>query len=196
MDNINRREALKRTAMVMGTALSASTIAGIMQGCSAKPELDWTPDLFSEEQANLITYMAETIIPRTGTPGARDVGVPQFIEDMVQDVYREDQREAFMTGMNAFMEVCEDKNGDPFYDLDEEARLAYLKTYNDKMQSAPRGEAPVDLRFFNQVKELTVAGFFTSEAGATQVLQYKAIPVDYYGCISLEEAGGKTWATS
>jgi len=29
----------------------------------------------------------------------------------------------------------------------------------------------------------------------TQILQYVAIPTEYKGCISLEEAGGKTWAT-
>ncbi len=181
--------------MVMGTALSASTIAGIMQGCTPEPELDWVPELFSQDQASLVSFMAETIIPRTGTPGAREVGVPKFIEDMVKDVFRDEQREQFITGMTAFQDICKEKNGDPFYAMTEEGRLAYLKQYNDQMQAA-RGDAPDDLRFYNQVKELTVAGFFTSEAGATQVLQYKAIPVDYHGCISLEEAGGKTWATS
>ncbi len=44
------------------------------------------------------------------------------------------------------------------------------------------------------MKELTVVGFFTSEPGATQVLQYKAVPGSYKGCIPLAEVG-KTWAT-
>lgn len=197
MNTINRREALKRTAMVMGTALSATTVAGIMQGCTPTPELDWTPALFNEDQAGLITMMSETIIPRTGTPGARDTGVPKFIEDMVSKVYTEDQREAFLAGMDAFIDVCEERNGRAFSGMDKEDRLAYLKEYNEEMQSAPRSsEFPADLLFYSQLKELTVAGFFTSEAGATQVLQYKAIPVEYHGCISLEEAGGRTWATS
>jgi hypothetical protein len=45
-------------------------------------------------------------------------------------------------------------------------------------------------------KELTLLGFFTSEPGATQVLQYIAVPGSYKGCVPLAEAGnGKTWAT-
>jgi len=194
MNKIKRREALKRTALVMGSALSASTVAGIMQGCTPKPELAWSPAFFNEDQAALVTMMAETIIPRTGTPGAREIGVPKFIEDMVKDVYAEDQRNMFMDGMRTFMEVSEEKNGSSFAGMDSESQLAYLQSYNQQMQDN-RGTAPADLRFFYQVKELTVAGFFTSEVGATQVLQYKAIPMEYKGCISLEEAGGKTWAT-
>jgi hypothetical protein len=45
-------------------------------------------------------------------------------------------------------------------------------------------------------KELTMLGFFTSEVGATQVLQYLAVPGTFRGCLPLSEAGnGKTWAT-
>ena len=50
--------------------------------------------------------------------------------------------------------------------------------------------------FLLSVKELTMLGFFTSEAGATQVLQYQAVPGAYKGCVPVSEAGnGKTWAT-
>ena len=46
-------------------------------------------------------------------------------------------------------------------------------------------------------KELTLLGFFTSEPGATQVLQYEPVPGAYHGCIPIAEAGnGKQWATS
>jgi hypothetical protein len=37
-------------------------------------------------------------------------------------------------------------------------------------------------------------GFFTSEPGATQVLQYEAVPGAYKGCVPLSEVG-RTWAT-
>ncbi len=185
---------MKRTALVMGTALSASTIAGIMQGCKAEPELSWTPALFTEDQAQLISSMSQTIIPKTGTPGAVEVGVPKFIEDMVKDVFTESERMRFMDGMAAF----EENNGKSFTSLSAEDQKELLMAYNTRMQEAfaQRGEPmPADLDFFFRVKELTVTGFFTSEAGATEVLQYKAIPVEYHGCISLDEAGGKTWAT-
>jgi len=38
-------------------------------------------------------------------------------------------------------------------------------------------------------------GFFTSKAGATEVLQYAAVPGGFQGCVPLAKAGnGKSWA--
>ena len=44
-------------------------------------------------------------------------------------------------------------------------------------------------------RELTLLGFFTSQVGATQVLQYDPVPGAFHACVPLPEAGnGKTWA--
>ncbi len=196
---MDRREALKRTAILMGTAVSASTVAGIMQGCAAEAGVDWNPVFFSSQQALLITEMAETIIPKTDTPGAKEAGVPKFIEDMVSAVLEDQEKEEFMAGLDAFVMTCEAEKGNDFVSLSSSERLSYLQAYNDEMQEMMRTgvrKAPKpDMQFFRRMKELTVVGFFTSQPGATQVLQYSAIPTQYNGCISLEEAGGKTWAT-
>ena len=49
--------------------------------------------------------------------------------------------------------------------------------------------------FILMTKELTLLGFFTSKAGATQILQYQAVPGSYHACVPLAQAGnGKTWA--
>jgi hypothetical protein len=45
-----------------------------------------------------------------------------------------------------------------------------------------------------ELKELTLLGFFTSEPGATEVLQYNQVPGPYKGCVPLTEVG-KQWAT-
>jgi len=46
------------------------------------------------------------------------------------------------------------------------------------------------------MKELTLLGFFSSQAGATQVLQYEAVPGGFQACIPIAQAGnGKQWAT-
>ena len=46
------------------------------------------------------------------------------------------------------------------------------------------------------MKELTLLGFFTSQVGVTQVLQYVAVPGGFQACIPIAQAGnGKTWAT-
>jgi hypothetical protein len=49
--------------------------------------------------------------------------------------------------------------------------------------------------FVLMMKELTLLGFFTSQVGATQVLQYEPVPGKFQPCVPVAKAGnGKTWA--
>lgn len=75
---MDRREALRRTALLMGGAVSAPAIMGVLKGCTARPGVDWKPEFLNDEQASIITDISEIIIPRTDTPGAKDVGVPSL----------------------------------------------------------------------------------------------------------------------
>ena len=93
---IDRREALRKTALLMGAAVSASALTGILQGCKAAPELTYKPDFFTEDQARLISEVAEIIIPKTDTPGAKDAGVPGFIDQMLKECYKKEDQDEFL----------------------------------------------------------------------------------------------------
>jgi gluconate 2-dehydrogenase gamma chain len=194
---MDRREALKRTAWIMGGAISAPAIMGVLKGCKAKPTIDWKPVFLSSDQGVLVTQVAEIIIPKTDTPGAKDVGVPGFIDSMLKDVYSKKDQDEFLNGLKAFDDDAKKEYGDPFVELDAEQQSAFVKKIHDaaiekNKNTTPEPKPP----FILSMKELTVLGFFTSEPGATQVLQYNPVPGAYKGCIPLSEAGnGKTWAT-
>lgn len=189
---MDRREAIKRTAWIMGGAVSAPAIMGVLKGCAAKPTIDWKPVFLSEEQGVLVSQVAEIIIPKTDTPGAIDTGVPGFIDLMLKDTYKKEDQDRFLEGLIAFDAQAEEEYGDPFIELSAENQAAFVK----KVHDAAVGESNNSRPFILMAKELTMLGFFTSEAGATQVLQYVAVPGSYNGCIPLSEAGnGKTWAT-
>ncbi len=192
INQINRREALRKTALIMGGALSAPAMMGILNGCAVSNEPGWTPDFFNKDQAMLITELSEIIIPATDTPGARDVGVPKFIESMIRDVYSEENRNEFIQGLIAFNEQAEKEYGKVFTDMNADQRTEFVKKLNDDaiINSGNYDKTP----FILTVKELTVGGFCTSEAGATQVLKYDKVPGAYHGCIPYEEVG-KQWAT-
>ena len=194
---MDRREALRRTALLMGGMVSAPAIMGVLNGCTAKPGVDWKPVFLDADQASVITDVAEIIIPRTDTPGAKDVGVPSFIDKMLNDVYSKEDQEFFLNGLKSFNEQAEQEYGDVFADLDEEDQTTYLKKVHAAAVEAENTTDPAPKRpFILMMKELTMLGFFTSEAGATQVLQYVAVPGEYKGCVPLSEAGnGRTWAT-
>jgi gluconate 2-dehydrogenase gamma chain len=193
---INRREALRRAALLMGAALSAPAISGVLNGCSAKPTINWKPEFLSGDQGILISEVAEIIIPKTDTPGAKEVGVPGFIDKMLKDVYSKEDQDRFLNGLKEFDENAKKETGDSFIEMDVDDQVAYvIKVHKEGVEQVH--SAPTDPRpFIMVVKELTLLGYFTSEVGATQVLQYVAVPGSYKGCVPLSQAGnGKTWAT-
>ena len=50
-----------------------------------------------------------------------------------------------------------------------------------------------DVHFFRMMKELTILGYCTSEAGATKLLRYAPYPGPYHGDVPHSEVG-KAWA--
>jgi gluconate 2-dehydrogenase gamma chain len=193
---MDRREALKRTAWIMGGVVSAPAIMGILKGCTAKPDINWQPEFLTKEQASLVSEVAEIIIPKTDTPGAKEVGVPSFIDKMIKEVYAKEDQERFTTGLAAFDEEAKKAYGDIFMELEPSQQQEFVKKAHDEALQTERATNPAPKRpFILMMKELTMLGFFTSEVGATQILQYEAVPGAYHGCVPLAEAGnGKTWA--
>jgi hypothetical protein len=200
---MNRREAIQRTALALGYTISAPLISAVLHGCKAKPELAFKPVFFNEDQGRLISAIAETIIPRTNTPGAVDAGVPGFIDDLLGTVYNPEKQKTFTDGLAAFSEEAKSEIGDAFIDATPDQQLAFVKKKNTEALSGGSGGQSEgwwaagmgsSKPFFLEMKELTVLGFFTSEAGATQVLQYKQVPGPFKGCVPVTEVG-KAWAT-
>ena len=194
---MDRREAIRRTAFIMGGIVSAPAIMGVLNGCTAKPDLNWKPEFLSKDEAGIISEVAEIIIPKTNTPGAKDAGVPSFIDLMLKDVYSKEDQDRFKEGLKAFDEDAKKSYDDSFLDLDDEQRKEFVFKKHEEAVNAEKSENKPEKRpFILMMKELTMLGFFTSEAGATQVLQYDPVPGAYKGCIPLSEAGnGRTWAT-
>jgi gluconate 2-dehydrogenase gamma chain len=193
---IDRREALRKTALLMGAAVSASALTGILQGCKATPELTYKPQFFTEDQARIVTEVAEIIIPKTDTPGAKDAGVPGFIDLMLKDCYKKEDQDRFIAGLTAFDEEAKKAYGDSFIYCKPEQQVELVTKTHSAALAEAKANKEAKRPFILMAKELTLLGFFTSEPGATQVLQYVAVPGSYKGCIPLAEAGnGKTWAT-
>ncbi len=188
---MDRREALKKAAWAMGGAISAPTILAVLNGCTAKPTIDWKPVFFTEEQGILISRVSGIIIPKTDTDGAIEVGVPGFIDQLVNETFKPEDQERFVQGLEEFAAAAETKYGDPFIELDPEQQSEWVMNQHEAaVMDKNSGGWPFILR----VKELTMVGYFTSEVGATKVLQYDPVPGAYHGCLPLEEVG-KTWAT-
>ncbi len=186
---MDRKEAIKRTALLMGGAVFAPNILGILKGCTPTPGAGWNPVLFSNLQARTVSELAEVILPADDYPGAKDLGVPPFIEKMVADIYEADARNNFLNGIDEFNTVANKTFSAYYPDCTPEQKFQMANEYNtlaltDAYQTRP---------FFLAVKELTILGYFTSETGATKVIKHLPIPGVYKGCIPYEDIG-KVWA--
>lgn len=187
---MDRREFVKRLSGGMGAALSSGVLAAILSGCDAEPE---STGLLATSEAEILASLTDAIIPPTDTPGARDAGVPQFIEMMLEHFTPPEQVDVFRSqlgwvsswlaeqGASSPDEVADEKLHTLLVALDEQA------FGGGSSQGLPPGEPSL----FAILKPLTVAGFYTSEIGATQelhpmpFLEYKDLPFDEIG---------KTWA--
>jgi gluconate 2-dehydrogenase gamma chain len=201
---MNRRELLQRAALLMGGAISAPAVLGVLNGCSAKPDATWQPLFLSKEEGAVVEEVADLIIPRTDTPGAREVGVPAFIDVILKDAYPSEDQARFVSGLKEFDAEAQRAHGKPFLELQPAQRLSFLQQVHDAAAAAEKAQdaandIPASKRtrpFVLMMKELTLLGFFTSQVGATQVLQYEAVPGGFQPCVPVAQAGnGKTWAT-
>ena len=243
---IGRRAMLRRLSLAAGGLATAPLVSGLLAGCRtpADAELaDYAYAALGDAQQRSIAALVEQIIPTTDTPGARDAGVPQFIDTMLSGWYAPDERDAFLAGLAAVDARAE---GGSFAALAPDAQAALVaamdaETFGAATDAEPvdddvaeaaqegtfaaeqerenevagmqgdlgdaqadstaageliTGEGTVSLgeggdgpSFYRQLKELTVAGYYTSEVGATQELDYVVAPGRFDADIPLAEAG-------
>ncbi len=183
---MNRREALKRMAVLAGGTLSATTITAVMNGCRAG-EADRALRTLSAHQNKLIIVLTELIMPETDTPGAKTANVNQFVDKMLTDWNYEEEREQFLSELNAIDPLSRKKFGSLFLDLDRGQQKEILQQKEkEARQSKDKGAYKP---FFDMLKEYTVVGYFTSEVGAGEVMGWTAVPGKYEG--NLDQPPGK-----
>jgi gluconate 2-dehydrogenase gamma chain len=183
---LRRRELLKRAAWLLGGAISAPAALAILQGCSAKEEggaaAPTALKLLNAAQLALIAEIAETMIPKTTTSGAKDAGVPLFIDQVLDAVYSKDAQAGFLKGLDDF--DAEAKAADrSFLERDAADRAAFVKQHLEAALAGERDPKP----FILVARELTLLGFFTSQVGINENMDYQAVPTVYHGCVPLSQ---------
>ncbi len=189
---MNRRDALSRVALLLGgTVVGAEAF---LKGC--KPETKYGTSLkFTPEDVAYLDEVAETILPRTSTPGAKDAKVGQFMTVIVNDCYEKKDQDTFLEGMQKLDEISKKKNGKSFMESTPQQRHDLLVDLDKEAKDFQKNKKEDDSNhYFILMKQLTLWGYFTSEPGATKALRYVAVPGRYEGCIPYKK-GDKAWAT-
>ncbi|MDZ4699988.1 MAG: gluconate 2-dehydrogenase subunit 3 family protein [Rhodothermales bacterium] len=184
---MDRREALKRVGAVMGATLSLPLISGVLAGCGggASDMTAFVPKTLSADQNELVSTLAELIIPTTDTPGARAAGVNEFIDLMITDWYGAEDRTRFLEGLAAADERARTAHKVAFVDATVEQQTAILTGFEQEALAGSSADKP----FFSLLKEMTITGYYTSEIGASQELKYLHSAGYYNGDVPYAEVG-------
>ncbi len=192
---MNRREALRRVALLTGAAVSMPLASAILQGCESGAATNEGLKYMTQNQYDVLNEIAGRILPKTDTPGAKEAGVADFIDTMLAEYYSEEESTAYVAMIDEFEQTCSTETGSSFAELTDEEKDEYLtKIEAAAYETSEAGTDTEEIFWFN-AKQGILSAFFTSEIGKTKVHQHVQMPGPYQGCVPLAEAGeGRVWA--
>ena len=187
---IERREILR----FIGIASIAGTFHGfekwafacaqshVHDGGTSSPAATgpYKPLFFSSSQFQMIEHLAEMIIPRDETPGAKDAGVAEFIDFMVanrvpvsakrdirntQDAIElgNEAQNQFVAGFDWMNARSVSEFGKTFMECSAEQQKNLLEELAYKAKFRPTTEC--GRVFFQLMRDYTVVGYYTTKIG-------------------------------
>ena len=189
---MKRRDSIKALSAVTAHALFPSVLARAAEAAAGVDSgAPWRPTWIRPERAAMLEALVDTILPATGTPGARQARVQIFVDLALRDCYTAAEQKVFADGLEALAGGSQAAHGRPFEACSPEERHALLARLDAASYAPDTGARGSFIRI---LKDVTLVGFFTSRIGATQVLAYDAVPGGFRGCLPLLP-GQKAWAT-
>jgi len=221
---MQRRDVLKNISLGMGLSVSAPALISLISSCQTASETAsstasaveaiFSPSYFSEKQYNVIRLFLDKLLPKTDSPGALDVKVPEVIDGLFNKIFEPKAKVDFQNAWTGFSTTLKtDQNIDvENEDFTPEHMDAFFTKYMapkdeatlkraQKLTDTPLNEiSEADKSVANNYKFIrTLSGmgvniFYRTEEIATNYLNFDPIPGVFNGCIPLEEVGNKAWA--
>jgi hypothetical protein len=183
----DRRQWLKASATVLGASLLplpaiSSEIPDAETAPQGKPvETRSTSRFFTPAQHTLVEELSETIIPADShSGGAKAAKVPDYIEQVLRESVDDNQKSVWREGLRLIDLMSQHYNAKSFIESSAEERIAVLTVLsdNDHMTDLP------EVKFFRELKHLTIRGYYTSKIGIHDELEYKGnrMLAQFVGC--------------
>ena len=193
---MDRREILKLITVLTGGAMVGGQ--AFLSGCNAGGKADAG---FTADNMALLDEIGETIIPATDTPGAKAAKVSEYMKAIVSDCYTTAEQEVFYKGLSevqalsekmyskSFMDITPQQRHDLLISLEKEAKdydkVQYDNDSPSREKAIQRGRPyefiPTPSHYYTMLKQLSIAGYFTSEIGSKQALRFVPGPGKFDG---------------
>ena len=177
---MNRRELLKMVAAATGGVVIGGEF--FLAGCKNPEAGIGSSTTFTESDIAFLDEVAETIFPKTSTPGAKDAKVGQFMTVMVTDCYEQKDQDAFRAGMKSLNDACDKMHKHGFMKATPEQRKELLVALDKERKEYQKNKKREDPNhYFQPFKQLTIMGYFTSKEGRMGATRYEPSPGKYEG---------------
>lgn len=189
---MDRRALLQRALILAGAAAlpgGSQALAAAVQ--AGKRQLD-------RARFALLAAVADTIVPKTDTPGAVDAGVPEKFDALLHTWASPTRRAELIAALDAIDTLSRQKLQKRFAVLSPNVRHELLAAHDlASLQSIPRSNSvadesdlfmagpPVANPAYAKLKELIVVLFYLSETALTHDLVYEHTPGEWRPSIPL-----------
>jgi len=188
----DRRQWLKASATVLGASLLPLPAVGSEAPQTETQKPPPTPHadaagaksaahFFTPSQHALVEELSETIIPADShSGGAKAAKVADFIDQYLRETSDDNQKALWREGLHLIDLMSQHYTEKSFVDASPEERIAVFTVLSDHDQMTDLPE----VRFYKDLKHLTVRGYYTSKIGIHDELEYKGnrIQQEFSGC--------------
>ena len=194
LDQAARRQFLKRLGALVGTATATQLVSACNWSSALKYQRgDRTPaatgKLFNEQEMATLYAVCDTVLPRTDTPSGGELDCHGFIEHQLLNCHSAQQQADSQAILAKIEWVATQQQGASFVLLEPDAQHQQLVDVEQGREFSGQ-----DQTRFTFLKGLMVFGYFTTEVGATQALNYQAVPGGFRGSIPYNEQS-KAWGS-
>jgi hypothetical protein len=186
---MNRRQIIKHITVLTGVSVIGGEL--FLSGCKSNEN---QVNNFSQTDIDLFDEIAETILPETDTPGAKEAEVGKFMALYTKECYVSADFDRLKQGLIDVNKMSKIKYGHVFTQLNSEEKHALLEALHHIAEAYNKDESSkAKVHYYTMIKQLILLGFFTSELGMTKVLRYSPAPGEYIGVVPYVE-GEASWA--
>jgi hypothetical protein len=169
---MERREVLRAFGATAALSLLPRNAHAVWELVAARP----AATALTPAQLALVNAVGDTILPRTDTPGASDVGVAAWVDVLVAEYYSDEDKATFLAGLDAIDAAAKAAAGSALTDLSVDARDTVITSIE---ASTDRRSEPA--RTYWRLKGLVIHGYFTSERVQKDVLKTNIMPGRFVG---------------
>ena len=167
---------------MLGGTIAASQLGLLTTRAASAATAGEPPAFFDAGQFSLVESMVDVMIPETDTPGAAGAGVHYFIDLMMSEWASAERQSRYVDGLAELGRALAGPGGEPFAELSTAERYKRLSAVDTAAFADESGE-----HFFREFKRMALFGYYSSQPGATEELQYEALPGPFRPCMPVDD---------